>query len=166
MKWLAPFSPSQITETLFIGTTPCSRDYALLRALGVTLVINLRVERPPLPDFHNPPLRLLWLPTFDTPFVPIPVRALLAGVHAALKAIQNGGKVYVHCAAGVHRAPALGAAILIAQGLSVEQAMRLIRERRPLADPYIWYIRRQIERFACAWKAAQGGNYPQGVIDS
>ncbi len=148
MKLSLPLNYSQITDDLFIGTTPRPKDYPLLSGLGVTLVINLRVERPPIPDPRNPPLRTLWLPTLDTPFVPIPVRALKLGVRAALKAMDGGGKVFVHCAGGVHRAPALGAAILIAQGRTPDDAMRLIRERRPLADPYAWYIRRQIMRFA------------------
>jgi len=52
-----------------------------------------------------------------------------------------------------HRGVAMGAAILIAQGLPAVEAMQLIKQRRAVADPYIWYIRRRIERFAQRWQA-------------
>ena len=143
------FSP--ITETLYIGTTPSAQDYDQLRGLGVALVINLRIERPPIPDRHPTPIQTLWLPVFDTPLLPIPIHALNKGVRVALAALQQGRAVYAHCAAGVHRGPALGACILIAQGYSGEQAMNLIKARRPISDPHTWYIRRRILKFAEGW---------------
>lgn len=142
---------SEITENLWIGTTPDSGDYDLLRQQGVKLVINMRFGHRPSPDFGEPPLNNLWLRTFDSPIMPIPVRALKRGVQAALDVINNGGKVYTHCARGRHRSVAMGAAILIAQGLSPESAMSLIKTRRSVADPYIFYIRRRIALFARHW---------------
>jgi protein-tyrosine phosphatase len=142
---------SRITDTLFIGTPPSSQDYDLLRNLGVTLVINMRVERRPQPDHHNPPMEVLWLPAFDTPLVPIPIANLKRGAAAALKAIQQGGKVYAHCQEGIHRGAAMGAAILIAQGVSPQEAIKMIKLRRPVADPDAWYIKRRIFRFAKNW---------------
>ena len=139
---------SQITENLFIGTTPEPADDNRLRELGVTLVINMRFERRPYPDSHNPPMQRLWLPTFDTPLIPIPMGALRKGVRAALGAMDAGGKVFVHCAAGVHRSVAQAAAILIAQGSMMPEAVALIKTQRTVADPDIWYIRRRIEKFA------------------
>ena len=144
---------SQITDTLFIGTTPDVEDYPFLRELGVELVINMRFERPPKRDPHPFPLRFLWLPTFDNPLLPIPLCALRRGVPPALETMTHGGRVYVHCAAGVHRSVAMAAAIMIAQGRSAENAMALIKARRQVADPNIWYIRRRIERFAQTWEA-------------
>ncbi len=145
---------SRITDELFIGTTPDVEDYKTLHKLGVSLVINMRIERRPKPNPDHIPIRNLWLPTFDTPVLPIPINALKRGVKAALGAFDNGDKVYVHCAAGKHRGVAMGAAILIAQGYSAEQAMELINQRRPVADPYVWYIRGRIERFARQWNSS------------
>ncbi len=142
---------SRITEDLFIGTTPESGDYERLRELGVTLVINMRVERRPAADPGTPEMRRLWLPTFDSPLIPIPMRAFHRGVEAALETIRSGGKVYVHCAAGVHRSVAMAAAILIAQGHSLEAAIQRIKAHRETADPDIWYIRRRIEKFSRLW---------------
>jgi len=143
------FSP--ITDNLFIGTTPSSNDYDRLRELGVGLIINMRVEYRPRKDPFTPPLRLLWLPTFDSPLIPIPIRSLVRGAIAALETIQNGGKVYAHCAGGVHRGVTMGAAILIAQGYDPHAAMTLIKQCRPIADPFAFYIRPRILKFAREW---------------
>jgi len=142
---------SQITDRLYIGTTPSSEDYQQLREMGVGLVINMRVERRPYPDPHEIPIQRLWLPTFDSPLIPIPIRALQRGAKAALETIDNGGKVYVHCAAGAHRGVAMGAAVLIAQGYSMKEAVEMIKDARSVADPDAWYIRRRIRRFAEIW---------------
>jgi protein tyrosine phosphatase (PTP) superfamily phosphohydrolase (DUF442 family) len=146
---------SQITESLYIGTTPRPEDYPFLRQLGVQLVINMRFERRPHPDPEQPPIRLLWLPSVDSPLVPISIRKLQRGVQEALATIQKGGKVYVHCAKGRHRGPAMGAAILIALGYSPEYAMQVIEQRRRIASPRAWYIRRRIHRFAKTWHISQ-----------
>lgn len=142
---------SQITDWLYIGTTPQPEDYPFLHSLGVRLVINMRVEKRPVPDHQDTGLRFLWLPTFDSPLIPIPLRALQRGVQEALDTIKEGDKVYVHCAAGAHRGVAMGSAILIAKGYTPQEAMERIKANRPNADPDIWYIRRRILRFADSW---------------
>ncbi|HXF84789.1 MAG TPA: hypothetical protein VNK49_05310 [Anaerolineales bacterium] len=142
---------SRITDDLFIGTTPSVSDYDHLRQLGVRLVINMRWEYRPRPDPHDPPLSFLWLRTFDSPFLPIPIKVLHRGVSAALETISSGGKVYVHCAGGRHRGVAMGACILIAQGYDPHDAMHLIARRRLFADPFVFYIRSRILKFAREW---------------
>lgn len=146
---------SKITDQLFIGTTPRPEDYTTLRKLGVGLVINMRFERPPYSDPHTPPLPVLWLPSVDSPLFPISIKKLAKGVTAALETIQSGLAVYTHCHHGKHRGAAIGAAILIGLGYSPEEAMQLVAKRRLVADPHVWYIRRQIERFATFWRQLQ-----------
>ena len=145
------FEFSSITDDLFIGITPLASDYDGLRELGIKLVINMRLFHGPFPDSHHTPIRLLWLRTFDSPLFPIPIPKLIAGARAALETIEAGGKVYVHCAGGRHRGVTMGACVLIAQGYDPEAAMKLIRERRIVADPYAFYIRPRILQFAREW---------------
>lgn len=147
------FNFSNITDDLFIGNTPLVRDYDGLRELGIRLIINMRLTRSPFPDPHHTPIRLLWLRTIDSPFFPIPIAKLMIGARAALETIQAGGKVYVHCAYGRHRGVAMGSCVLIAQGYEPEAAMKLIAERRSVADPYAYHIRPRILQFAREWKA-------------
>jgi protein-tyrosine phosphatase len=139
---------SRITDELFIGSMPCVEDYDLLRDLGVRLVINMRFDRRPCQDLHIPPLDFLWLRTFDSPLLLIPIRSLMRGALAALETIREGGRVYTHCLHGRHRGVAMGAAVLVALGYSPDDAIQLIKFHRPVADPDIFYIRRRILRFA------------------
>jgi hypothetical protein len=145
------FNFSNITDDLFIGTTPLASDYDGLRELGIQLVINMRFSRSPYPDPHETPIRFLWLRTIDSPLIPIPISKLITGARAALETILLGGKVYVHCAYGRHRGPAMGSCVLIAQGYDPEEAMKLVVGRREVANPYVYYIRSRILRFAQVW---------------
>lgn len=146
---------SQITDTLFIGNTPQTDDYETLDRIGVGLVINMRLEHRPHPNLLFSQIRHLWLPTIDSPLFPIPVSSLIRGVTASLETFALGKKVYVHCASGVHRGVAMGAAILISLGQSAEEAIQVIKEQRERADPGIWYIRRRIEKFEKVWNGRQ-----------
>lgn len=143
---------SRITDYLYIGTTPKGEDYAILHEFGVSLVINTRFGAPPRRDPISPSIRSVWLPVIDSPFIPIPIRALEMGVQEALKVIEAGGVVYAHCSRGRHRGAALGACILIAQGMAVEQALQLIKQQRPISDLQAWYIQSRIIKFERIWK--------------
>jgi protein tyrosine phosphatase (PTP) superfamily phosphohydrolase (DUF442 family) len=147
------FNYSVINDELVVGTTPRATDYDLLRTLGVGLVINMRFERRPYPDLHDPPLKFLWLPTIDWPLFPIPIGMLMRGALQAVTMIETGKSVYTHCAGGRHRGVAMAAAILIARGYSADEAMQLISDHRPVADPHVFYIRYRILRFARHWYA-------------
>lgn len=144
---------SRITDSLYVGTTPGQADFERLHDLGIRLVINMRLllGRPPSDALRA--MRYLRLRTFDNPLLPIPSSALLRGTRTALEVIARGGSVYTHCSRGRHRSVAMAAAILIAQGLSPEAAMRTIRERRAVADPGAPHIRPRILEFAQAWDA-------------
>src|SRR5687767_1336947 len=148
---------SSITNDLFIGTTPFIQNYDQLRELGVQLVINMRLTHYPKADAYAQPLIFLSLRTVDSPFFPIPIQKLQRGAQMALETIRDGGKVYAHCAGGRHRGVAMGACILVAQGHSPLEAMKLIKDRRSFADPHIYYIRNQILRFALEWQNMVAG---------
>lgn len=147
---------SAITDDLYVGGQPHARDLAQLEALGVRLIITLRALRNPTRAFAEPAVPVLWLRTVDSPFTPIPTRTFMKGVRAALDVIQAGGRVFVHCKHGRHRSVAMAACILIAQGDTAEQAMQRLTHGRRRADPRIWYIRQQIERFERHWRKTQG----------
>jgi len=53
----------------------------------------------------------------------------------APQVVESGGKVYVHCASGVGRAPTMAAAYLVSTGLSLDEAWTLIRKTRPFVNP-------------------------------
>jgi len=143
---------SQITDDLFVGSMPRLKDYDTLRDLGVRLIINMRFSLGPKLDSHHMPIQTMWLRSIDSPLFPISIRKLTRGAQAALETIRDGGKVYTHCAYGRHRGVAMGACILIAQGYDPHEAMQLIAARRTVADPFAYYIRPRIIKFARQWK--------------
>lgn len=144
---------SRITDFLYVGTTPGRKDFERLLAVGVRLVINMRLLLGQPPSSSLSLIRYLRLRTFDSPLLPIPAGVLMRGTRTALEVIAQGGAVYTHCSRGRHRSVAMAAAILIAQGYSPEAAMQLIGERRAVADPGAAHIQPRIHEFARAWKA-------------
>jgi protein-tyrosine phosphatase len=78
-----------------------------------------------------------------------PPELLKRGVDFALGALDDPeARLYVHCAAGVHRAPMMTLAVLCAMEWEMEAAMVLIETRRPVvdfADVYVESVRRFLE---------------------
>lgn len=91
-------------------------------------------------DFDDRPLAepwgiaVCWNPAPDD-FQPKPPeffqRAIEFGREALASATQ---KLYVHCAAGVHRGPLAALAILADCGMDLESGQALIKARRPVVD--------------------------------
>jgi len=118
---------------------------AVARA-GITHIIDMQIEfdDTPLAEPHG--IEVYWNP-IDDDFEPKPAQVFEGGVEFALAALdENGSKLFVHCAAGVHRAPMMTLALLGAMGWSVEEAVDLIESRRPAADFADVYVQ-SVERF-------------------
>lgn len=145
---------SQITSYLFISALPRKEHANQLCALGIRLILNMHWMMPPN-ALKQPPLDLVWLPTFDLSWLKMPIYRLHQGVDAALLVINQGDNVLVHCKAGVHRSVAMASCILIAMGLNSDQAMQLIKEKRSVADPEIWYIQERIRKFEVEYQNKQ-----------
>lgn len=156
-------SVTLITNYLAIAAWPTAANISAMRELGVRLIISMTNRVPP-PELDEPPFRLLHLPANDSPFRPIPLDKLCTGVAAALPVIGEGQAVAVHCSRGRHRSVAMACSILISMGYSAEAAMLIVKEKRPQADPYIWYIRRRILAFAEHWPQGCAGDSETSLI--
>jgi protein tyrosine phosphatase (PTP) superfamily phosphohydrolase (DUF442 family) len=142
---------SKITEYLSLSSKVTKKNVDEVLELDPRLVISMIVQRKPPEALEQPPRTVLWLRTFDFPFLPIPVRTLYRGVEAALPVIQDGNWVLVFCEGGRRRSVAMASCILIGKGYSADDAMGLIKERRDVADPYANHIQRQIRKFETYW---------------
>ena len=113
---------------------------------GVTHIINMQLE---FDDRHlGVPYGIdtLWNPT-DDDFQFKPAELLQRGVGFALEALKRpNAKIFIHCAAGVHRAPMMTLAVLRAMGWELKEAMQLIQKRRPVVDFADVYVR-SVEAF-------------------
>ncbi len=139
---------NRIQPELYVGTYPQSAvDIARLKTgPRVTAVVNLQTEA----DFAA--LRIDWgrltrhylehdivvqrWPIRD--FDPQDLRARLAGAVDTLEQLLAAGhRAYVHCTAGVCRAPSVAIAYLAwCQGWELDDAYRYVRRQRT-CDPYL-----------------------------
>jgi len=115
---------------------------------GITHVVDMQIEFDDTPLGDEAGVKVLWNPT-DDDFLPKPASLLERGVEFALAALEEPeAKLYIHCAAGVHRAPMMTLAVLCAQGWDIDEAMHLIESKRiaaDFADVYVESVRRFLE---------------------
>jgi len=115
-------------------------------AAGITHIIDMQIEFDDTRLAEPYGVRVLWNPT-DDDFRTKPAALLQRGVDFALEALDEPeSKVFIHCAAGVHRAPMMALAVLRALGWSLEDAQGTIEERRGVVDFADVYVR-SVEEF-------------------
>jgi len=101
---------------------------------GITHIIDMQIEFDDTRLAAPYGVKVLWNAT-DDDFRPKPPELFQRGVDFALEALDNGeSKVFIHCAAGVHRAPMMALALLRALGFGLQDAMDVIQARRPVVD--------------------------------
>jgi len=149
------FEYSQITDQLYVAAWPTGEDYDVLKELGVRLVINMDWV-PADEKLNQPPLKVLALTEIDTPLTPMKIENMWKGVNHAQEIFDKDGVVMVYCKGGVHRSVVMACCILISQGYSADEAMALVKERRPVADPYTEHFKKRILKFEEQWKAQNG----------
>jgi protein-tyrosine phosphatase len=114
----------------------------------VTHIIDMQIEFDDTPLAVPHGIAVLWNP-IDDDFQPKPPEVFQRGVDFALEALDEPGtKLFVHCAAGVHRAPMMTLAILCSLSWKLEDALRLIEARRPVvdfADVYVNSVKRFLQ---------------------
>ena len=123
-----------------------AENMAAVARAGVTHIIDMQIEFDDTRLAEPLGIEVLWNP-IDDDFQPKRPEVFQAGVEFALRALdQDGTKLFVHCAAGVHRAPMMTLAILCSLGWTLKDAIRLIEAKRPSVDFADVYVR-SVERF-------------------
>jgi hypothetical protein len=136
-----------LTDRIAVGGGIWTSDnMASVARTGVTHIIDMQIEFDDTSLGVEQGLEVLWNPT-DDDFEPKPAALFRRGVQFAQAALgEPESKLFIHCAAGVHRAPMMALAILGSIGWTIEDAMRLIETRRPVADFAEVYVR-SVEEF-------------------
>ncbi len=120
---------------------------------GVTHIVDMQIEFDDTRLAEPYGVKVLWNPT-DDDFRPKPPALLQQGVDFTLGALEEAeAKVYIHCAAGVHRAPMMALAVLRAMGWPLEDAIDIIETQRPVADFAQVYVE-SVEEFMKSYEAA------------
>jgi len=136
-----------LTERIGVGGGIWTPDnMAKVARAGVTHIIDMQIEFDDTALGAEQGIAVLWNPT-DDDFEPKPATLLRRGVQFAQSALEEpDAKLFIHCAAGVHRAPMMALALLGSMGWDLEDARQLIETRRPVADFADVYVR-SVEEF-------------------
>jgi len=126
---------------LYLSDIMCASDDAALLQAGFTHVVSvLSAPIPWLGPSPSSPCRVLHVRCDDTPEDDILAHfeTTNAFINEAYRETMLSGKknkVLCHCLAGISRSPTVVAAYLISAGVSRDEALELLRERRTVVDP-------------------------------
>jgi protein-tyrosine phosphatase len=136
-----------VTDRIGVGGGIWNADnMAAVARAGITHIIDMQIEFDDTPLAGPHGIVVCWNPV-DDDFEAKPADVFARGVDFALAALEeNGAKLFIHCAAGVHRAPMMTLALLGVMGWTLDDAMQLIEARRPAADFAEVYVR-SVEEF-------------------
>lgn len=124
---------SPVEQLLFVGGQFHPEQWPLVHALGVRAVLSMQAEREDR-FAGEPPARALRLhvPDFTAPSL----EQLTEGVAFITEAHRDEQPVFIHCHAGVGRAPIMAAAYLMAsRRVGHRAALAQIRAARPIIGP-------------------------------
>ena len=129
-----PFEFNQITDYLYLGTTPCCDAHAKSELFDedIRSMISMELEK------HCAPIGAfswLWLPTVDNEAPDMD--QLRLGIRTIDEPMRMGRKVYVHCRYGQGRGPTLVVAHFIKHGMTVDEAIAYVKKHRPVACPRV-----------------------------
>jgi protein-tyrosine phosphatase len=136
-----------LTDRIAVGGGIWTSDnMAKVARAGITHIIDMQIEFDDTELGLEHGVEVLWNPT-DDDFEEKPAELFRRGVDFTLAALEGTDtKVFIHCAAGVHRAPMMALAVLGSMGWTLEDAMHLIEGRRAAADFADVYVR-SVEKF-------------------
>ncbi len=121
-----------VTPELAIGSDIRALDF--LKSQGVGAIIGLQAERSDDEEkLHGADVDYLHIPIKDG-HAPEPsqIQSMIDWINAER---GTGRKVYMHCAAGVGRAPTMAIAYLVSTGFTTDQAIVEIKEKHNDTDP-------------------------------
>ena len=111
-----------------------AENMAAVASAGVTHILDMQIEFDDTALAAPHGIVVMWNPVIDD-FQPKPPEVFQRGVGFALDALdQEGSKLLIHCAAGVHRAPMMALAVLCSLNWKPVDAQRLIENKRPAVD--------------------------------
>jgi len=144
-----------VTDRIAVGGGIWNDDnMAELVRMGVSHIIDMQIEFDDRPLAERYEVAVLYNP-IDDDFQPKPPHVFQRGVEFALEALDSPeSKVYIHCAAGVHRAPMMTLAILRSMGWPLDDAKELIQGRRYVVDFADVYVQ-SVEDFMETYEKSQ-----------
>lgn len=158
-RWFRSYGFQEVYEDLVVGAFPTDEeDVAALEFVGVDTVLNL-VEDDEYRLGEHELVRSAYegvgieerrLSMID--YGHLPGTALDEAVATVNQWLDEGRVIYLHCRAGWQRSAAVAAAVVATrQNMDIDEAVRLVRARKPSADP-LPHQREDLRRW---WQARQ-----------
>ena len=136
-------SLDEIIPGLYLGSWLQSKDLELLRGKGITHIINLSL----LSNYYENEFTYYKIEINDDEDEDIS-KFFNKSNKFIYNALWRGGKVFVHCLAGISRSPTIVLAFLIRKRkLTFEDAFKLLKEKRSKIDPNAGFIK-QLEEYS------------------
>jgi dual specificity phosphatase 12 len=153
----------EIFPCLWLGSSEASTDAPLLKSHRITYILTISPSYttpqkdiistfPTATPFHDGTFWRLVIPVYDLPTENLLThfRTTFTFIHAAL---QIGGSVLVHCAAGASRSATIVVAYLMrAYKWGALQTLKRIREKRPMVRPNVGFLDQLLIYEACGYK--------------
>lgn len=146
LRGIPTLKRSQITANLYLGGQYNLRGLRILKDMGITGIINMRISSV-YTEAQFLGIHYLHLPTPDN--TPPAMEAFEKGAAFAQAEIKGGGKVYIHCRQGQGRGPSMAIAYLLSTGLTYDDAFALVQKVRTFIRPTASQIARlkELEAF-------------------
>lgn len=158
-RWFRTYGFQEVYDDLAVGAVPAdAQDVATLEFIGVQCVLNL-IEDSEYADgaraevtgaYQQAGIEEQRISLVD--FGHLPSEAIDEAVRTINAWLDGGRMTYVHCRAGWQRSAAIAAAVVATRdALNIDEAVRLVRSRKPSADP----LPHQREDLRGWWQAHQ-----------
>lgn len=127
---------SKITDKLYLGNYKDASNYNWLRRVGITHIVNAAID---VPIFFMGRFRYMHLNLHDNPSQKLE-HVLYRSCRFIENAISKGGKILVHCHAGISRSASIVIYYLIKKyKLSYHNALHIVKNKRPIINPNIGF---------------------------
>ncbi|KAJ0019276.1 hypothetical protein NQD34_006845 [Periophthalmus magnuspinnatus] len=129
--------PVELLPFLFLGSAVHSSCREALAAVGITAVLNVSLSCPNL--FEG---ELLYLRLTVEDSVAADIRACFSTAITFIDSVkQTGGRVLVHCKAGISRSAAICLAYLMhTQRVRLQEAFDFVKQRRHIISPNVAFM--------------------------
>lgn len=130
-KMPSQLMPSFILENIYIGDMNHAKSLETLNKLGITHIINVSKD---VPCYYEDVFQYFRVPIDDTLTENVCLY-LKDAIHFILKA-KDDAKIFVHCAAGISRSPAIVIGyVMWKQKTSFDDAFLIVHAHRSVIDP-------------------------------
>lgn len=137
--------PSCIVEDfLYLGSQDACNEESLQK-FNITHVLSVGIEMPPIQSPLN--IRNVHVPCLDIEETNLNDQILENSFRFIQECRDMGGRILIHCNAGVSRSASVTIAYLMQyQGMSFEIAFKYVKEKRPCIQPNAGF-KRQLKQF-------------------